>query len=314
MSDQPPQYGQQPPGGDPHRPPVPPVPPNPAYGQQPQPGYGPDAGQPGGQYGHGQPAGQTAFGQPGYGAPGHDGTAYGQPGYGAPGGPAGPGGPGGPDSGKNKTPVVIAVIVGVVVLALLIFGLTRVFGGNEPEETSGPTSEPTTEQPSDEPTQEPTDSQEPSEDPSGDAPEEPSGNPEFITLGETTTVGDWTVSVHDPVLDATDEIVSSDNPEPPSGLRYSYVYVTVTNDGSESMELFDSLVMGYFDAAGEAYSSSEAVAPDDAYFLDPVEPGEEVSGTYIFEIPADDRGDGTWAIAERTEDSADGDIAFFVAE
>ncbi|SED99659.1 DUF4352 domain-containing protein [Ruania alba] len=317
-------YGQ-PPSGEPGQPPVPPPPgpgqgqpgygqpgPQPGYGQPAQPGYGQPAQQPGygqpAQPGYGQPAQQPGYGQPAqqaYGQPVY-GQQAGQPGYGAPGGPGGSGGQG---PGSNRTAIIVGgVIVGVVLLALLIFGLSRALGGDGPDPTTDPTTTQPTEDPSEEPTEDP--SEEPTDDPTEGPTEEPSGNPEFLALGESTTVGDWTVSVHDPVLDATDEVVGDGQPEPPSGTKYSYVYVTVTNDGSEALEVWDSLAMGYFDTAGEAYTSSEAVAPDDVFLLDPVDPGQEVSGTYIFEIPAEDTGDGTWAIAERVEDST-GDIAYF---
>ncbi|MFV0252311.1 MAG: hypothetical protein ACK5H2_03135 [Beutenbergiaceae bacterium] len=144
-------YGQQPDAGQPTAAPPtysapqqqPPQQPTytPSYGGQPpapqpapppQPGYG--AGSPGfGQ--QGQPA------QPGYAAappPGQ--SSFGQPQFGA--SPTGPGA-GGPShsgggGGGGKGVVIGAIVGGVVLLALLIFGVTRLFGGSDPDPTATP--------------------------------------------------------------------------------------------------------------------------------------------------------------------------------
>ncbi len=122
----------------------------PGHGQPAQPGYG--QGQPG--YGApqpGQPApGQPAYGQPGYGAasqpgygaasqPGYGQPAYGpaQPGYGQPG--YGPGGApfGGPTPPKNRTPLIIGVAIGAVVVLVGGFFLVRgLLGGSTGENTA----------------------------------------------------------------------------------------------------------------------------------------------------------------------------------
>lgn len=140
--DQPPWAQQQPPApGQPNQP----------WGQQPggqqpppqQPGYGqpqqPAYGQPQ-QPGYGQPGSQPQFGAPGYGAPGQQ--------Y-----------PGGPPPKKSRTGLIVGIVIGVLVLAGIIFGVSALMGdGDEP-----PTADPTTtaEQTSEEATSEEPTSEEP---------------------------------------------------------------------------------------------------------------------------------------------------------
>ncbi len=182
---------------------------------------------------------------------------------------------------------IVAVVVGIVVIGGLIFGISQIMGGDDPDPT--PTAEPTTAEPTTaEPTEEPTD--DPTTDP------EPTSSGDLLALGDEATVGVWTVSVHDPVWDETEEIVADGNDEPPAGTQYVYIYATVTNNSDETLEVFDELQMAYFDIDQQQYDGSQAVAPDDAFFLDPVDPGEQVSGTYIFEVPTSDGQDGVFAI------------------
>lgn len=143
--------------------------------QQP-PGYGQPAQQPPAQQGYGAvppPFGQAsggAFGQqpaqqpgrqptpaqgsPGYGpAPsayaGSGGAPQGQPSFGAPGGPGGPGGPGAPggpggQQGKSSTGIILAAVIGgVILLGLIIFGAWKLFSGNDSDPGGGGSSETT---------------------------------------------------------------------------------------------------------------------------------------------------------------------------
>ncbi|GAA1141542.1 hypothetical protein GCM10009630_45220 [Kribbella jejuensis] len=133
------------------------------HGQPPQQGRPPQQGQPGGGWGQqpGQQPGQPQ-GQPGggWGQPPQQGGAYQQQGWGQrppqqggwqPQGsgqwqPTGPGGPGGRDKGpfgisKDKLPFFIGGgVVGLIVIALLVFLGIRAFSGDDDTPTSQPTS------------------------------------------------------------------------------------------------------------------------------------------------------------------------------
>jgi hypothetical protein len=145
----------------------------PGWRQPGQGGWGPPPGQPG-QGGWGQPQGQPGPG--GWGPPGQPGEGgWGQPpmaggqrtqvfgapgqpphpgatGWGGPGGPGGPGAPGGSLNGNGKRNGVIALIAGLVVLAVVAAVLLFTLGGDDPQEdtqaasdgaaTSAPSSSP----------------------------------------------------------------------------------------------------------------------------------------------------------------------------
>ena len=141
------------------------------YGAQ-QPGYG---AAPAGGYGQQPPAG--GYGGPGYGGPA---GGYGGPGYG---GPAGPGAP------KKNTGVIIgAVVGGLVLLALLVFGAIQLFGDGGGDPTAAPTIQTATQEPSSTPSDEPT-TDEPTTDPPSDEPTDVAGGDLFAALdGQVQTV------------------------------------------------------------------------------------------------------------------------------
>ena len=166
-------------------------------GSAPQGGYGqasvPEGGYP--QAG-GTPAAGYGAQQPGYGAAPAGGYGqqppaggYGGPGYGGPAGPGGPGygGPAGPGAPKKNTGVIIgAVVGGLVLLALLVFGAIQLFGGGDP--TAAPTIQTATQEPSSTPSDEPT-TDEPTTDPPSDEPTDVAGGDLFAALdGQVQTV------------------------------------------------------------------------------------------------------------------------------
>ena len=106
-------------------------------------------------------------------------------------------------------------------------------------------------------------------------------------------------------MDATQIVMDEEaaNPEPADGNIYVMVYVTATNNGSEPAPVYESMAMAYVDQNGEQFSGSTAVAPDDAFNLSEVAPGESATGSYVFEVPEGSQG-GYWLIQSSTDQSA----------
>ena len=188
----------------------------------------------------------------------------------------------------------------VLVIALVVFGIVKLTGdGDDPP----PTTDPTTTEPTDEPTEDPTD--EPTDEPTDDPTDQNTdGSPQELALGESASIDDnWDVTVQDPNMDATQAVIDEGNSEPPEGMIYVMVYVTATNNGSEAAPVYESMAMAYVDQNGEQFGGSTAVAPDDAYSLSDVAPGESATGSYVFEVPEGSQG-GYWLIQSSTDEAA----------
>lgn len=121
---------------------------------------------------------------------------------------------------------------------------------------------------------------------------------EIHSLGDVVTVNTvWEVTVQDPVMNATEDVLaaSQENAAPAEGSVYALVYLSATNTGDEPRTLYDDVGVTYIGPEGTQFASADAVGPDDAYLVPTVEPGQTVSGSYVFEIPQEVTG-GYWLV------------------
>ncbi|OUE21793.1 hypothetical protein BFL36_10915 [Clavibacter michiganensis] len=141
----------------------------------------------------------------------------------------------------------------------------------------------------------------------GDAAGAPGTSPEDPLPIGTTVTGEgvdgpeWSVTLGQPILDATAAVLAADpaNPEPAEGMQYAVVPVTVTYLGQDQGDPLSELVLGYLAPDGSPYSAADAfaLAPAPA-FADGaglLEPQGTASGNVVVEIPIDGAGEGLWA-------------------
>lgn len=133
------------------------------------------------------------------------------------------------------------------------------------------------------------------------------GTDAVLGLEQVAQLGsDWELSVQDPLMDATEDVMAQpDTNRPPAvGSTYVMVYMTATNTSDIELTLYDELAMDYLDKAGNQHNGSDAVAPEDAWSLPPVQPGETVTGSFVFEVPQGSTG-GYWLVGSQSAPDLD---------
>ena len=198
-------------------------------------------------------------------------------------------------------------VAAALVIVLVVFGIVKLAGGggDDPE----PTADPTTTEPTEDPT-----SDEPTEDPTSDEPTDdgPAGPTDELALGDSATLDEnWEVTVQEPNMDATQQVVDDGAVEPQDGNKYVMVYVTATNTSDQEMEAYPNIVMGYVNSNGDQFDGSTEVAPDDMYAQPVVAPGDSATGTWLFEVSEDSEG-GYWLIQSNVEGSSNPPIVSYV--
>jgi hypothetical protein len=143
----------------------------------------------------------------------------------------------------------------------------------------------------------------------GDATGAPGTSPEDPLPIGTTVTGEgvdgpeWSVTLGQPIVDATAAVLAADptNPEPAEGMQYAVVPVTVTYLGDDEGDPLSELALGYLAPDGSQHSAADAfaLAPAPA-FTDNAEMLESqgtASGNVVIEIPTEGAGEGLWATA-----------------
>ncbi|MFL1380224.1 MULTISPECIES: DUF4352 domain-containing protein [unclassified Nocardiopsis] len=110
-----------------------------------------------------------------------------------------------------------------------------------------------------------------------------------VGLGEPVDLGQWRVTVESVETETNYDETS------PQG-EFKVVALTVENIGTESTT-FDSGALSLIDADGNTHSSSASVS-DDSLFLEQINPGNQTSGTAVFDVP-----EGTEITAVEVQDT-----------
>lgn len=169
-----------------------------------------------------------------------------------------------------------------------------------PVETTAPTpSAVPSSTPTDSPTASPTPSPTPSPSPTVDTSPGSLANP--LAIGDALELGSWTVVVEDYTGQATEEVVEANsvNPDPENG-RYALARLVVTNTGDEPAEPGFDLTVVVVATDGTEYPDTGCAAlPEDSLTLAPeVEPGDEATGTFCFDLPSEDLPDAVLSVEE----------------
>lgn len=193
-----------------------------------------------------------------------------------------PGGGATKAASKNSTGAVIAIIVAVVVG---IVGLVIAFGVflSSSSPTSSP--DPTQVDPGRGSSQTPGPSSSPSVSTSGSR-----DNPN--PLGSELVSTDWTVTVTDVDMDATDYLISEDSyleQELGSDMKYILVDLTAIYTGDETGMSYDVLT-DFVSSKGQVYNDVYAYFPDRWGDVSEVYPGGELSGRVAIAIPEGETG------------------------
>jgi hypothetical protein len=114
----------------------------------------------------------------------------------------------------------------------------------------------------------------------GSTPDDP------LPPGSAVDVSDWTVSVQDVKLDATEEILAESDGYPPvdEGFQLAMITVEGTYNGSEIGVLDDEVIVGIW-ADGAYYDACPYFVPNELAYEPEVSPGGTVTGNVCAEIP-----------------------------
>lgn len=129
---------------------------------------------------------------------------------------------------------------------------------------------------------------------------EPEPEPESgdKALGETATIGDWTVAVTEVDTDATAEVLSFNefNEQPSNGI-YVLVSVDATYEGDAEGDAWLDLELGLQGADARQYASYDCSAVVEPSFTEEptVTNGGSVSGKVCFDVPAEAL-EGDWTV------------------
>lgn len=110
-----------------------------------------------------------------------------------------------------------------------------------------------------------------------------------LPAGTEVEVGDWTITVSDVELDATEAVLAENefNEEPADGNQFAMYAVEGTYNGDETGTLWLDLTIGVF-AGGTYYDDCPNVIPDDLIDSSEVANGADASGNECAEIPSAD--------------------------
>ena len=211
-------------------------------------------------------SGPQGYGQQPYGPPQYGQQQYGQPPYGYP--PYGPP-QAAPVRKRKKWPWFL---LAAILLVLGMFACTAVVG--EEAETAPGNAEGDSEA---------------AEETAEEAPEEA----ESVGIGDTGEVGDWMVTVHGTETAAT---FSDEFFEEQAQGEFVIVEMTVENSGSEAT-YFDETALSLTDAEGNSHSTSTTLI-DETFFLEQINPGNQVTGQAAFDVP-----EGTDAVTLEVTDT-----------
>ncbi|WP_150239582.1 DUF4352 domain-containing protein [Nocardiopsis quinghaiensis] len=128
-----------------------------------------------------------------------------------------------------------------------------------------------------------------------EATEESTGgeeDPGSVGVGEPGTVSQWQVTVNG--IETASTYGGQFSQEQAQG-EFRIVNMTVENTGSEAT-VFDSSAISLVDGEGNEYSSN-TMLEDESLFLEQINPGNQVSGTVVFDVP-----EGTEVTEIRVED------------
>lgn len=108
-----------------------------------------------------------------------------------------------------------------------------------------------------------------------------------LPAGTEVEIGDWTVTVSDVELDATETILAENefNEEPADGNQFAMYTVEGTYNGDEAGTLWLDLTIGVF-AGGTYYSECSNVVPGDLIDTPEVANGGTASGNGCAEFPS----------------------------
>lgn len=172
---------------------------------------------------------------------------------------------------------------GLFLILIIIIALAGALGGSndaDPASSSAPATQ-----------EEATEAETPTEDeaPAGDSPAEEEGpaeeEPAAAGVGTPVTVDDAQLTVTN-VEDNVEKVGVSGLEETPQG-KFVRIHIEVANTGNEELDVFsDNFKL--IGAEGQEYSISDASFWDEnAIVFEGVNPGNTLSGTIVFDIPAD---------------------------
>ncbi|GGC69736.1 DUF4352 domain-containing protein [Hoyosella rhizosphaerae] len=136
-------------------------------------------------------------------------------------------------------------------------------------------------------------------------------------VGETHRIGDWDVTVHRTVMDATADILAENpyNDRPDSGQQFVMAYVTLTNTTNGYL----SPIMTYFDLIDSSGTVNGLVSnfaycgvvPDSLETYTDVAPGNSVSGNVCVAAPSSKLNGATWQVTIHRGDFSQTDVGRF---
>lgn len=125
-----------------------------------------------------------------------------------------------------------------------------------------------------------------------------------LDLGTAIQMGDWTFSITDVNLDATDEVLAENqfNDPPADGRQFVMFNVDATYEGEESGTAWMDFSMAIVGGKGNTFSSGSddrcGVIPDGLRDHGETFPGGSVSGNVCFSVPADQLDGATIRVEE----------------
>lgn len=119
-------------------------------------------------------------------------------------------------------------------------------------------------------------------------------------VGSTVSSDDWSVTVNEVVLDATDEVMSANefNEPPADGHQYLMVNITATYEGDDPDGDMPWVSVDYVTASGNTITSADAmvVEPEPFDSLETLYSGASASGNIALQVPSDTAAEGVLAV------------------
>ncbi|WP_199039092.1 hypothetical protein [Glycomyces salinus] len=138
----------------------------------------------------------------------------------------------------------------------------------------------------------------------GTAPDAP------LEPGASVEIADWSVSVGEVVLDATDQILDHDsfNEAPEAGRQYIMIELVTTYNGADASDPYLDLDWDLWDGTLVDHTEPIVLLPNDLMDVRDVAGGESASGNIFLEVPEGDYSTASVVIGEML-----GDDEFYLA-